>query len=297
MSISVQFEQGNASPRIVRISTTSTLSQVTAEGWYNNAAPNQLQPSDEVEIAYAQGSNSAATAFFSVSISAGVVTLSLAESGVVLPVVSGDFAVFSRTSGAIADLGYLPSNAAKRVVCMANGAVTANELAVFADAAGTLKNASTTATLGQPLIVSGNISAGKSGAAGVLASFPSAATSGSLRLVGVASSGNFNVDISNQSHGQATVYSLADIGAATGGIPVATAAVKMKQVAQAAVAGGAAAQTVTDTFCTSGSNVICTWNDTTNAVTIQKAVAGNGSFVVTSSGDPGASHLNYVIFK
>jgi hypothetical protein len=71
----------------------------------------------------------------------------------------------------------------------------------------------------------------------------------------------------------------------------------MKSVAKAAVAGGAAAQTVTDAFCTSGSMVTASWNDTTNAVNIQTVAAGNGSFVVTSSGDPGASHLNYIITK
>lgn len=78
---------------------------------------------------------------------------------------------------------------------------------------------------------------------------------------------------------------------------IADQGVAMKSVAQAAVAGGAAAQTVTDAFCTSAACVIASWNDTTNAVSIQKVAAGNGSFVVTSSGDPGASHINYVIFK
>jgi hypothetical protein len=78
---------------------------------------------------------------------------------------------------------------------------------------------------------------------------------------------------------------------------IADQGVAMKSVAQAAVAGGAAAQTVTDAFCTSAASVIASWNDTTNAVSIQKVAAGNGSFVVTSSADPGASHINYVIFK
>lgn len=73
--------------------------------------------------------------------------------------------------------------------------------------------------------------------------------------------------------------------------------VQMKSVAQAAVAGGAAAQTVTDAFCTTGSCVVASWNDTTNPVEIETVAAGNGSFVVTSTADPGASHLNYVIFK
>lgn len=69
----------------------------------------------------------------------------------------------------------------------------------------------------------------------------------------------------------------------------------MKSGEQVAVAGGAAAQTVTDAFCKTTSGVVASWNDTTNAVSIQKVAAGNGSFVVTSSGDPGASHINYII--
>ena len=88
---------------------------------------------------------------------------------------------------------------------------------------------------------------------------------------------------------------LAKLGDANG--TIADQGVAMKSVAQAAVAGGAAAQTVADAFCTTTSCVIASWNDTTNAVQIQKVAAGNGSFIVTSTADPGASHLNYVIFK
>lgn len=156
--ITVTFEQGTGfSPRIVRIVTDSTLAQVTTAGWYSQTAPNQLQPTDELEIAYAQGTGSAATAFFSVSIAAGVVTLSVAESGVVLPVVSGDFAVFSGTSGSIADLGYSPTNPALAKVSMFSGTSVANALPVFADTAGSIKPASTTTTLGFSLNVTGTV--------------------------------------------------------------------------------------------------------------------------------------------
>lgn len=143
----------------------------------------------------------------------------------------------------------------------------------------------------------GTLTLGSSGHASSLTLFPGTAANGTLIINPVNAGGAFNTTISNGVMGQSTVYTIPDIGAATGDIVVSTTAVRMKSVAQAAVAGGAAAQTVTDTFCTSGSNVICTWNDTTNPVSIQKAVAGNGSFVVTSSGDPGASHLNYIIMK
>ena len=71
----------------------------------------------------------------------------------------------------------------------------------------------------------------------------------------------------------------------------------MKAVAGAAAAGGAAAQSFTDAFCTSGSNVIGNWNTQTNAVSVFKIVPGNGSFVVTSSGDAGVGTFNYIITK
>lgn len=71
----------------------------------------------------------------------------------------------------------------------------------------------------------------------------------------------------------------------------------MKVGKQVSVSGGAAAQTVTDAFCKTTSSVIASWNDTANAVEIKTVAAGNGSFIVTSTGDPGASHINYVIFN
>lgn len=63
-----------------------------------------------------------------------------------------------------------------------------------------------------------NVSAGTSGTAGTLKSFPSAATTGSFGLTGVANSGNFAVVLSNASHGQASTYTLADAGVATGSL-------------------------------------------------------------------------------
>lgn len=210
MTIRVEFEQGNSSPRIVRIKTTSTLAQVTTAGWYSNTQPNSLQPSDEVEIAYAQGTGSAATAFFSVAISSGVVTLSLAESSVVLPVVSGNFAVFSGTSGALADLGYLPSDATKTKVVMAGSVVQIGYMAKFVDVLGTVDD-----TAGA-VINAGNIQAGLSGTAGTFIAYPAAAANGNFIWAAVGNAGNFTATVSPKSTlGQASVYTIPDPGAAT----------------------------------------------------------------------------------
>ncbi len=209
MTISVVFEQGNVSPRIVRITTTSTLAQVTASGWYKNVAPNQLVPSDEVEIAYAQGSSSAATSLFDVAIVAGVVTLTLGDTGVILPVVSGDFAVFSGTSGAIADLGYLPSDAAKTRVVMAGSAVVSNRIAHFIDTTGTIDDTAAAVTN------AGDIYAGLDAVAGVLRSYPATTATGYLGLTAVSNSGAFNTIISNAAMGQTSTISIPNPGATT----------------------------------------------------------------------------------
>jgi hypothetical protein len=164
-----------------------------------------------------------------------------------------------------------------------------------------------------------NISAGSAGHAGGFISAPPTAVNGSLILAAANAGAAFNTTISNGTMGQSTVYTIPDAGNAagrflvaatatpftanhslvasgTGGL-IADAGYQQKVVAQAAVAGGAAAQTIVDAFCTAGSTVIGNWNDTTNAVTVQKVAAGNGSFVVTSSADPGASHFSYTIYK
>lgn len=282
-------------PRRGKILSTDTYAVVTAAGYLNgiNTQGQNILPNDIFDVVYGYVSANSAGTYVQLiaSISAGIVTLNAAAGDVILPVVSGDFSNFSGTAGAIADLGYSPSNAAKTKVVMANGAVILNHIGTFKDTAGTLGNDAATAING------GNIQAGLSGTAGTLGSFPATAANGQLIIAAVNAGGAFNTTISNGTMGQSTVYTLGDIGASTGGVVVATSAIRMKSVAQAAVAGGAAAQTVTDTFCTTGSMVTASWNDTTNAVTIQKVAAGNGSFVVTSSGDPGSSHLNYIITK
>ncbi len=197
------------------------------------------------------------------------------------------------------------SQVAVGAVTFSGGASTANALAVFSDTAGNLKAQTTTATLAFGLTAAtGNITAttgtfisGSSGNVGGLTMFPATAANGTFILVPVNAGGAFNTTLSNGVMGQSTVYTIPDIGASTGGVVVSTAAVRMKSVAGAAAAGGAAAQSFTDAFCTSGSNVICNWNTQANAASVLKIVPGNGSFVVTSSADAGVGTFNYIIMK
>jgi hypothetical protein len=161
----------------------------------------------------------------------------------------------------------------------------------FAVSAGTITaSGSITST-------AGNITSGSSGDAGTFISFPATAANGTLILAAANAGGAFNTTISNGTMAQSTVYTVGDIGASTGAIPVSTTAARMKWVSAAAAAGGAAAQSFTDTFCTTGSVVIGDWNTQANAASVLKIVPGNGSFVVTSSADAGVGTFNYLIIK
>ncbi len=187
-----------------------------------------------------------------------------------------------------------------------------------------LSNSAGTQTIatGSLQVFNGNVLAGAvTPHAGNFQSFPAASGGANDKFViaAVTTGGNFTSTLSNGTQGQTTVFTLPDpvnalarvlvgatatpftanhslVASGTGGL-IADAGYQMKTVAIAAVAGGAAAQTVTDAFCTSTSCVVACWNDTTNAVNIQTVAAGNGSFVVTSSADPGASHISYIITK
>lgn len=252
-------------PQNKRMVTTDNLATITAAGYLNavDLQSNPIESTDIIEAWYSFDIVSKIGTFglFLVSISNGVITLSTwANPGdVTLPVIDGNFANFVGIAGRIHDAGFSPTDSAKTKVVMLNAAPTSGHIAAFTNVNGTIGDGGVLGT-----------------AAAKAASDNTKATLASVSAATV--SGN-----------------LAKFSDITG--TVSDQGVAFKSVAQAAVAGGAAAQTVTDAFCTSASCVVASWNDTTNAVAIQKVAAGNGSFVVTSSGDPGASHLNYVITK
>src|SRR5260221_7878954 len=131
--------------------TTDSLATVTAAGYLNaiDLAVNPIFSSDVLGITYLYNlnTNKGTFAFFTVSISNGVITLvaSVSTGDVLLPVVSGDFATFNGTTGQIKDAGYLPSNAAKTTVVMANAATVADHIMVSTDTAGKVGNKKGTA--------------------------------------------------------------------------------------------------------------------------------------------------------
>lgn len=131
-------------PRRVKLITTDSLATITTAGYLNNASLQgyTILPTDILDVWYLYVSASSPGTFgmFTPDISNGVITLNAWENpgNVLLPVVDGDFANFNGTSGQIKDDGFSPTDATKTKVVMANGAVVANNIAIFTDVNGTI---------------------------------------------------------------------------------------------------------------------------------------------------------------
>ena len=97
-----QFTDNPNAAQIVRIYTDSTLAQVQAAGWLSNPVSQGyvLSPKNKYLISYNSGSN---VDFFNLAISAGVYTLSIANTDVILPTIANHIAVFSNTSGTLTE--------------------------------------------------------------------------------------------------------------------------------------------------------------------------------------------------
>jgi len=211
-------------PRRVKIITTDALAVVTAAGYLNpiSLLSNTIYPSDVIDLVYSwsNATQSGTYEVFLPSFSGSTITLVawVDPGNVLLPVVANDFANFNGTTGQLKDAGYSPSDPAKTKVVMATGATVANHLMVSTDTAGTVGNKTGTA------INDGSIQAGRSTVAGSVISYPSSATTGSLAVTAVASSGDYAAVISNTSLGQASTWSLPDPANAAARILVAATA-------------------------------------------------------------------------
>lgn len=135
-------------PQKKRMVTTDDLSTITTAGYMNavNLQSNPLGKDDILEVLYSfdEVTKTGTYGIFTVAIDNGVITLSLWTNPaiVTLPVVSGDFANFSGTSGIIHDAGFSPTNAAKTKVVMLDAApAAANNLTKFTSTNGTVGDA------------------------------------------------------------------------------------------------------------------------------------------------------------
>lgn len=167
-------------PNFKFMTTTDNLATVTTAGYLNQPQleVTPLSNSDIIHCLYSvnQQTGAGTYAVFTVSIAGATGTITLAE--------------WTGDSGVV-----LPT--------------IAGRLAVYTNTNGTIGENAATAING------GNIQAGLSGTAGILASFPATASKGSLRLAAVANTGDTLTTISNAAMGQASVISIPDPGAAT----------------------------------------------------------------------------------
>ena len=179
----------------------------------------------------------------------------------------------------------------------------ADHLIVSSDTVGTLANKTGS------VINSGGIQAGLDATAGVFTSFPGTTASGTLKLAAVDSSADVAVTISNADHGQASVYSIPDGGAATANIAVAPAALVDGNVVTAngtdgllqdggfsvlanttgTYGGGGTSNAFTATGVGATSIVTASILASTNAVSIVKVVPSADTLTIDFSADPGAA--------
>lgn len=137
-----------ATNSLVQVDTSDTISAATAAGYITAQAANIAAVNsgawtwESNDLVVLSCSNGVVLATLNTGFTAFVL---FAFSNTVLgaPVVVGDFAVFGSTSGNIEDLGYLPSDASKTKVVMANAATVAGNIAVFTDTNGTVDDSGT----------------------------------------------------------------------------------------------------------------------------------------------------------
>lgn len=135
--------------------TTDNISTVTTAGYLNNPdlAVFPILASDLLGITYSYNNqtNTGTFTWATVTITNGIITIVelVSPGNVLLPVVSGDYAVFNGTSGQIKDSSQAPSNAASPFVVTSPGSLTVGNFPKLADAKGTLAN-------GLPPSASGN---------------------------------------------------------------------------------------------------------------------------------------------
>lgn len=193
------------------INTNDTVATVTATGYLN--AIKQLYGNVFMNGQSAQVFTTDSGAdWYKISISGVNTSLVPAEGSVTPPVVDGDFAVFDGTTGQLKDEGYLPSDATKTRVVMAEGATLPNYIAKYVDTHGTIGPIGQITGAAYNL---GDIFAGISGAAGRLISTPPGISKGLLTLQAANNAANYTVAIINESHAQATSHYIPDPGVAS----------------------------------------------------------------------------------
>jgi len=258
-------------PRRCTMVTTDSLATITTAGFLNNenTSGNPILPTDVFEIIYDfnEQTKVGTLGFFQVTYSAVTgYSLNAWENpgNVLLPVVSGDFAVFNGTSGQIKDAGYSATNAAKTKVVMLNAAPTINHVAIFTAADGTI------------------------GDGGVLGTAAAKAASNNA-LSTLASTAGSGFTIGHLVTAADTAGSLSDSGIVASSLQVAA---NLKAARTADIGGGGAGPiSVVVAGLTAASIINANINTSSNAVSVAKVTATATGFDILFSADPGASCL------
>jgi hypothetical protein len=124
-----------------------------------------------------------------------------------------------------------------------------------------------------------NLDAGASGTAGTVDVFPTTASKGKLILSATANTGDTSVTVTNAAHGQATVVTIPDGGAATSYVAQSTAALSLVEVDQLDVSA------MTETTIASGTASV------SKRITNLDSSGGAGSFTLAA---PAAAQLGMV---
>lgn len=263
-------------PRLIRMETTDTLSTITTAGYLNSAAINAGVNFKPTDVMFVAYNDGAG------GIATAQMSLSFASTGVITLELAESSVV-------------LPT--------------IANRIATYVNTSGGLGDDAATATNG------GNIAAGLSGTAGSLRSYPSTAARGYLALTGVANTGDTTVTISNAAHGQASVYSIPDTGAATAAFVMNTGTTTMvansqiilakangTEAANAVTASGNAGVITTSALTTAGgASYAITWTNTKISATssIQLTLMGGTNTVknITLQATAGAGTSTLTIYN
>jgi hypothetical protein len=124
--------------------TTDSIATVTTAGYLNNLdlAVFPIAASDVLGITYSYNTQtqSGIFTFANITITNGVITIAemVSPGNVLLPVVSGDFAIFNGTTGQIKDSSQKATNIASPYLVTSPGSLTAGNFPTLADANGTL---------------------------------------------------------------------------------------------------------------------------------------------------------------
>lgn len=259
-------------PGLIQIETDDTITEITATGYLNNLVSKQKFPLKETDVAL---------------VSTKASPSAKAVSGVYEVAKTGDnwSLLASGQPGTVT----LPT--------------LANEIAVFENATGGIISGASS------IFNSGNISAGQSGTAGYLSSFPGTASKGSFRFQGANNTGDTVNTLTHAECGQATTWTLADPAGAASKVLQAPGALVSGNVLTAsgtdglaqdggfsvlantteAYGGGGTSNAFTATGLTANSIVTAVILASTNSVAIAKAVPSADTLTVTFTADPGAS--------